>query len=103
MSSVRVSFITGQWLCWFAAAVMASAQPVLVAPGSNAVNIGSAPILQVSASSSGGTPLTVAYYGRIAAPGSNFTLVALPDTQYYVSSKNGGSPGMFYAQTDWIL
>src|SRR6266480_411326 len=32
----------------------------------------------------------------------DFTLVALPDTQYYVSSLNGGLPAMFTSQTDWI-
>ena len=35
--------------------------------------------------------------------GADFTLVALPDTQYYVSSLNGGSPAMFTSQTDWIV
>ena len=33
----------------------------------------------------------------------DFTLVALPDTQYYVSSLNGGLPAMFTNQTDWIV
>src|SRR5436190_8067824 len=33
----------------------------------------------------------------------DFTLVALPDTQYYVSSLNGGLPAMFTSQTDWIV
>lgn len=49
--------------------------------------------------------LEVTFYGRIgaAAPGPDFTLVALPDTQYYVSRKNGGLPEMFTAQTDWIV
>ena len=35
--------------------------------------------------------------------GSDFTLVALPDTQFYVSSLNGGLPAMFTSQTDWIV
>jgi len=45
------------------------------------------------------------FYGRKAAanPGRDFSLIVLPDTQYYVSSKNGGLPAMFYAQTDWIV
>jgi hypothetical protein len=32
----------------------------------------------------------------------NFTVVALPDTQFYVSSMHGGTPDMFSAQTRWI-
>lgn len=33
----------------------------------------------------------------------DFTLAVIPDTQYYVGNPwNGGTPDMFYAQTDWI-
>lgn len=64
--------------------------------------MGTSPILQVNVSDPGGSNLTVRFYGRTASPGADFTIVALPDTQYYVSTKNGGVPGMFYAQTDWI-
>ena len=46
----------------------------------------------------GGTPPT-----PTPTPGGDFTLVALPDTQYYVSSLNGGLPAMFVSQTDWIV
>lgn len=38
-----------------------------------------------------------------ATPRPDFTIVAVPDTQYYVSSLHGGNPAMFLAQTDWIL
>src|SRR5690606_10340496 len=33
----------------------------------------------------------------------DFSIAVLPDTQYYVSSRNGGLPAMFYAQTEWIV
>jgi hypothetical protein len=33
----------------------------------------------------------------------NFTLVALPDTQYYASQTDGGTIEMFEAQTQWIV
>jgi hypothetical protein len=36
-------------------------------------------------------------------PATDFTLVALPDTQFYVSSLNGGTPSMFYSQAEWII
>ncbi|SIT33704.1 FG-GAP repeat-containing protein [Filimonas lacunae] len=32
-----------------------------------------------------------------------FSIVVLPDTQYYTAEKNGGKKEMFYAQTDWIV
>jgi hypothetical protein len=37
-----------------------------------------------------------------SAPGSDFTIVVLPDTQYYSASLEGGNPTMFAAQTAWI-
>jgi hypothetical protein len=80
----------------------APGMPLLVAPASNAVTVGTSPTLTVGVSDPASNNLSVKFYGRVAAPGSNFTIVALPDTQYYVSSKNGGVPGMFYAQADWI-
>lgn len=33
---------------------------------------------------------------------SDFTIVLIPDTQYYVSSKYGGNPTMFQKQIEWI-
>jgi len=32
-----------------------------------------------------------------------FSIVVLPDTQYYTSEKNGGKKEMFTAQTEWIV
>jgi hypothetical protein len=34
---------------------------------------------------------------------SDFTIIALPDTQYYVSSLNGGKPAILNSQTQWIV
>ena len=48
---------------------------------------------------------TVNFYGRAtnASPGPDFTLIGLPDTQYYTGQLNGGSNAMFKAQTNWIV
>ena len=48
--------------------------------------------------------LEVRFYGRTAPapPGPDFTLIELPDTQYYTSNLVGGSPAIFMAQTAWI-
>jgi len=35
--------------------------------------------------------------------GPDFTIIVLPDTQYYTSSLNGGSPAIFNTQTEWIV
>jgi hypothetical protein len=35
--------------------------------------------------------------------GDEFSIVVLPDTQYYTSEKVGGKREMFFAQTDWIV
>jgi hypothetical protein len=34
---------------------------------------------------------------------SSFTVVVLPDTQFYVAGMHGGTPGMFESQTRWIV
>ena len=32
----------------------------------------------------------------------NFTIIGLPDTQYYTDIRHGGTPAHFTAQTQWI-
>jgi hypothetical protein len=50
-----------------------------------------------------GTPIEVVLHGRRTVGERDFRVVLLPDTQYYVSSQNGGRPTMFNAQTEWIV
>jgi hypothetical protein len=80
-------------------------QVTLNAPVQGAVLVPDAVQLQASAFAAPGSSLTLTFQGRRAAPfpGPDFTLVAIPDTQYYVSSKNGGTPQHFTAQTEWIV
>ena len=49
--------------------------------------------------------LTVRYFGRETANGplGDFTLVALPDTQFYSENTGGNLAEIFSAQTDWIV
>lgn len=75
-------------------------------PTNGATEITNSPALNVTVSDPEGTNLTVVFYGRAAAsqmPGPDFTLMTLPDTQFYSSSLNGGLPAMFTTQTDWII
>jgi hypothetical protein len=72
------------------------APPALVSPASNAVEVNTSPTLQVNVSEPGNGNLTVRFYGRLAVnPGADFTVAALPDSQYYSSSMNGGLPALF--------
>ena len=77
----------------------------LMGPANGTVSPTQPPMLNVAVSHPDGAALGVTFYGRPAAPppGPDFTIIALPDTQHYVSSLKGGTPGIFTAQTDWIV
>jgi len=60
--------------------------------------------LNVQVSDPDGDDLTVTFYGRpkqTKPPTGNFSLVLLPDTQYYTTQPGGGA--IFQAQTQWIV
>jgi hypothetical protein len=62
--------------------------------------------LSLRADDPDGDPLTVTFHARRRpAAARDFSIITLPDTQYYthVPYHYGGSPEMFYAQTDWII
>ena len=69
------------------------------APGAGGVSLN--PTLCVSISDPDTSPLTATFSGRevTGAPADDFTLIALPDTQYYSAS----FPGTYAAQTQWIV
>lgn len=46
--------------------------------------------------------VTVKLFGRKKTTATNFTVIGLPDTQYYTSHKNGATNELFKAQTQWI-
>ncbi|MEO5917447.1 MAG: Ig-like domain-containing protein [Luteolibacter sp.] len=86
----------------------------LETPSDNASVTGSSVPLNASVVDPDGDPMTVTFYGRETvpvAPGVDFSVVAIPDTQYY----SEGSPakantvtvqqlvGTFGAQTQWIV
>ena len=47
--------------------------------------------------------LLIASLGACGGPDEDFTIIVIPDTQFYSSSMNGGSPEIFEAQTRWIV
>jgi len=70
-----------------------------------ATGVALSPTLDVDVSDADDDTLTVSFYGRPVSTTSNppFSLVIIPDTQYYSSSQNGGTPAIFRSQTDWIV
>jgi hypothetical protein len=76
-------------------------------PASGGSGVATNAMLTVSVSNPNGGPMSVVFYGRAAAtnsaPGPDFSLVALPDTQMYTAQINGGTVSMFTSQTDWII
>jgi len=79
--------------------------PILVTPPDNSTNVPTSPTLSVDVSDPDGGNLTVQFYGRPVntATGPDFSIIAIPDTQFYTSSMNGGSPAIMASQTDWIV
>lgn len=46
--------------------------------------------------------LRIRFYGRKKASDAKFTIILLPDTQYYTAESRGGSNKIFKSQTTWI-
>jgi len=98
--------LTALWA--LGAGVGAQAGPALAlsAPAEDATGIGPSTTLSVNlaAPQSDATPVT--FYGRKAAPaaaGPDFTLVTLPDTQFYSENADGQRAATYAAQTQWIV
>jgi hypothetical protein len=77
----------------------------LVSPLDMATGVSTAPTLQAQVSDPDGDPVTVEFWGRPVNESSagTFTLMVIPDTQYYTGQVNGGTPAMFTTQTQWIV
>jgi len=80
-------------------------QPAIVNPAVNSINVPTSTYLSVTATDPNGTSMSVAFYVRPCppAPGPDFTIVPIPDTQYYTSQLNGGTNAMYKSQMNWIV
>jgi len=84
-------------------------QPTLVGPADEAQGVSLNPTLEVNVTDPDADALDVVFYGRQVDGGltEDFTLIALPDTQFYscgaACPAQGGNPATFTAQTQWIL
>ncbi|HKW14735.1 MAG TPA: LamG-like jellyroll fold domain-containing protein [Candidatus Krumholzibacteria bacterium] len=79
--------------------------PVLNSPLNLATNVSLAPTLDVTVSDPDADSVTVSFYGRTKSTvdPTPFTLVHLPDTQFYTSQQFGGTIAMLNSQMQWIV
>jgi PKD repeat protein len=68
-------------------------------PPDGANDVSLSPDLSVTVSDPETNNLTVTFFGRVAPARPDFTIVAIPDTQYYSASY----PSIFRMQADWIV
>jgi hypothetical protein len=97
--------ITGTGYSWVPGAPfdinLAPAVPLLVSPQDAAARAPVNAPLTVYVNDYRNTDLTVSFYGRLrtAATGEDFTLVAIPDPQFYAQAEN---VGIYNAQMNWV-
>lgn len=76
-------------------------------PADGAPETSTSPLLAVEIGDADADALEVTFYGRrlpqVPPAAPDFSLIALPDTQYYSASMNGGTPAIFHEQTQWIV
>lgn len=79
----------------------------LTAPADLTTNVGNGGTVSLSANVADpeGQPLNVTFYGRPKSlpVGPDFTLVTLPDTQFYSQNTGGSRFSQFLTQTNWIV
>jgi hypothetical protein len=77
-----------------------------VSPANLATGVGSSTTIAVNIADPEGDGTTVTFYGRKTVPptpGPDFTLVTIPDTQYYSQNSGGNRFIHFLNQTNWIV
>src|SRR5260370_28821336 len=80
--------------------------PSSSSPADGATWTSTSPTLNVNVTDPNSQSVTVNFYGKAipsVTPGPNFSIVALPDTQYYSAGLQNGTLGMFNSQTQWIV
>ncbi len=73
--------------------------PSLVAPASGATNVPRPASLGASVTDPDSATHNLRFFGRPHVPSQDFTIVVLPDTQFYSES----FPAIYTAQTQWIV
>jgi len=99
--------VTGTGYTWIAGAPfnldfnLPPAAPVNPAPAHGATGIGDTATLSVTVTDPENDEMAVSFYGRAldGSAGEDFTLIAIPDPQYYASTY----PAIYNAQMDWVV
>ena len=97
--------ITGSTFAWIPGAPfdlgLTPETPALVSPADTATNVPVSIPLTVHVSDLRNSNLTVSFYGRAQGTtgGEDFTLIAIPDPQYYASTY----PSIYNAQMNWVV
>ncbi|MCW1887569.1 Ig-like domain-containing protein [Luteolibacter flavescens] len=92
----------------FFSATVANSAPTIAAstPADEAIKVAPDSSLTTTVADADGEPLTVTYHARRVSavdPTGSFSVVALPDTQFYSENTGGQRAALFSAQTDWIV
>jgi hypothetical protein len=76
-------------------------KPFNPSPADDATNVPTSTTLSVQVTDPDGDPMDVSFYqvNQASQPAENFTIVVLPDTQYY----SAAYPTIFSNQTQWIV
>jgi hypothetical protein len=76
----------------------------LLSPAANFLNADTTgTLLSAAVTDTDGDAMTVEFWGRKKAPSRpNYTIVPLPDMQYYHGAVNGGTPAMSVSQASWL-
>lgn len=97
--------ITGAGFAWVPGAPfdlnLAPDVPTLVAPADGATGVPIPATLSVHVDDARGSNLSVSFYGRLknGLAGEDFTLIAIPDPQYYASTY----PSIYDDQMNWVV
>ena len=83
----------------------APAAPVVVSPTSGATGVSQPPTLDVTVSDPDSSNLNVTFYGRqvAGAAGQDFTIMTIPDTQWYSENIPSTRNAIYTAQMNWIV
>jgi hypothetical protein len=99
--------VTGTGFSWIAGAPfnidfnLPPSAPTNPSPAHGATGIGDTASLSVDVADPENEQMTVSFYGRAldGSAGEDFTLIAIPDPQYYASTY----PSIYNAQMDWVV
>lgn len=99
--------ITGSNYTWVAGAPfninIPPSVPVAVTPAANQTCVSNVAHLSATSTDATGGTVTVNFYGRPLNTDPDFTIIPIPDTQYYTGEMNGGNNGHLKAQMNWIV